>query len=90
MWREVNEGEPMAMDAHRNLAQLLAELEKDRCGISASEERRRAISAQLSDPSALDRMGAGDDPNAAEPVIRRLIEIHPADAWAQRSWRGLC
>jgi tetratricopeptide (TPR) repeat protein len=84
LWRQVLAVEPLALDAHRAAAQLLAETE----GRPAALEHLRQCCARLPHHFGLHRLfiewlreeGAA----ALEPVVRQALTIHPADAWARR------
>ncbi len=83
LWAEVIKIEPLAEDAHQIYALLLGE----------KEERAEAVK-HLTDACArfphhfgLTRMlyawHAEDGPAAREPILKRLIDIHPADIWVR-------
>ena len=84
LWQEILEAEPAAMDANRAAAQLLAETE-GRPAALAHLARACEISPHnyLLHQAAIDWL-RGEGPEAAEPAVRRLLEIHPADAWGHR------
>jgi tetratricopeptide (TPR) repeat protein len=84
LWRQVLEAEPLALDAHRSVTQLLAETESR----EASLDHLRKACVRFPHHYGLrqffvDWMRA-DGPSAAEPVIREHLRIHAADAWAHR------
>jgi len=90
-WEEILEEEPLAADAHRSLARLIADLEGREAAIAWLRgwcERHPThhplqqllidwLRAETAAPGSL-----GDSP--AEPVIRHLINLCPEDAWAHR------
>lgn len=84
LWRRVLELDPLAMDAHRAVASLLAET----AGIPAAVGHLAAASARFPHHYALYQVQVHwlqeESIDAAEPVLRRMVEIHPADGWAQR------
>jgi tetratricopeptide (TPR) repeat protein len=84
LWKQVVAAEPLAADAHRALAQLLAET----AGREAALDHLRAACARFPHHVVLHRVWEAwlrdDGPTATEPVIRRMVAIHPADAWTRR------
>jgi tetratricopeptide (TPR) repeat protein len=83
-WRTILESEPLAQDAHQNVAQLLAETE----GREAALEHLRQAAERFEHHYPLHQTWIGwlrgDDPARLEPVLRRLLEHRPADAWLVR------
>jgi tetratricopeptide (TPR) repeat protein len=83
-WRQVLEGEPLAIDAHRAVAQLIAETDSR----AATLEHLRRACERFPHHYALLQLWIEwlheDGAQAVEPIARRLVEIHPADAWARR------
>lgn len=84
LWRQVAEAEPTAPDANRAVAHRLAELE----GRPAALAFLRAACDRFPHNYPLHQLLADwlrdDGPQAEEPVVRHIIAIHPADAWARR------
>ena len=84
IWREIVELQPMAVDAHRAIASILSEIE----GQAAALAHVRAAAERFPHHQPLLSLWIEwlhEEPVAvSEPVIRRLIELNPADAWAQR------
>jgi cellulose synthase operon protein C len=84
LWREVLAVEPLAVDAHREVALLLAETD----GQSAAVEHLRAACARFPHHYGLHvawiEWLRAEGAAAQEPALRHLLEIHPADAWARR------
>ena len=84
IWREVVELQPMAVDAHRAIAGLLSEIE----GQAAALAHVQAAAERFPHHQPLLALWVEylhEEPvDVSEPVIRRLIELNPADAWAQR------
>jgi tetratricopeptide (TPR) repeat protein len=84
LWAEVVRVEPLAEDAHRALADRLADTQ----GREAAKAHLAATCERFPHNYALTRLYLDwlrdDGVAAGEPVVRRLIEIHPADAWARR------
>ncbi len=84
LWREVLEVEPLALDAHREVALLLAETE----GRAAGSDHLRRTCERFPYHYGLHQIWIEwlreDGPEAQESAVRHLVEIHPADAWARR------
>ncbi len=84
LWREVLELEPLSLEAHRAVTLLLAEVE----GLAAALRHLEQVCARFPHHFALHRLrvewAVGEGPRVAEPAIRRLVDIHPADAWTRR------
>jgi tetratricopeptide (TPR) repeat protein len=84
LWREVLDAEPAALDANRAAARLLAETE----GLPAALDHLRRACARSPhnyalNQSLVERLRAEGDPES-EPALRRLLDVHPADAWGRR------
>jgi tetratricopeptide (TPR) repeat protein len=84
LWRKVVDAEPLALDAHHRLSQLLAETHGPAAALQHLEQfgNRFPHSYPLLQ-LWIERLRDGL-PADAEPVIRRLTTIHPADAWSRR------
>jgi tetratricopeptide (TPR) repeat protein len=84
LWRQVLDLEPLALDAHHCTAQFLAETE----GREAALRHVQEACARFPHYSSLHQLWIdwlrADGAAAMEPVLRRLIEINPAGAWAYR------
>jgi tetratricopeptide (TPR) repeat protein len=84
LWAEVLTVEPLAEDAHRAYARLLADTQ----GRPAALRHLQEACQRFAHNFALNKLymewlrdeGAG----AVEPVLRHLVEIHPTDAWSRR------
>jgi len=75
--------EPLAMDAHRAVAELRSRLE----GRPRAIEDVAAASARVPTHLGLRRLlveWLRDDPAGAEAAVRALLERHPTDAWSHR------
>lgn len=83
-WAEVLKVEPLAGDAHRAYTQLLAETESRTAALRHLEQ----TCARFPYNFALNHLWLDwlrdDGPQAVEPVVRKLLEIHPVDAWSRR------
>ncbi|MFN0111155.1 MAG: tetratricopeptide repeat protein, partial [Blastocatellia bacterium] len=83
MWRQVAEAEPLALDANRHVAHLLAETESQEQAV----EFARAVVARFPHSLAIHQMLVDllrEEPEAAEQALRHVVEIEPANAWARR------
>ena len=84
LWRQVLEAEPGAIDANRAVARRLAETQ----GRAAALEHLAGACERFPHNYALHQAWIewlrADGPAAVEPAVRRLLVIHPADAWAGR------
>jgi tetratricopeptide (TPR) repeat protein len=91
LWQEVWQTEPLAADVHRNLARLIADLE----GREAAVTWLRAVCDRhptfhplqqlLIDWLRAEPSEGGEAPGVpAEPILRRLLDQSPDDAWARR------
>jgi tetratricopeptide (TPR) repeat protein len=84
LWARVLAMQPLAEDAHRAFALLLAETQ----GRDATLEHLRGVCARFPHHFRLTQLLMDwlqeDGPEAVEPIIRKLIDLHPNDAWARR------
>lgn len=83
LWRQVLEAEPLAVDANRNVVQLLAETG----GREQALEFLQGVTARFPHSLSLYQMRIDwlrDDVEAAEEALRHVVEIEPANAWARR------
>lgn len=84
LWRQILDVEPLSVDAHRAVCQLLAETES----VQSSRDHIRAACARFPHNYALHQLwidvSREEPPDVFEPLVRRLVEINPDDAWARR------
>ena len=84
LWREALELEPLSMDGHRAVTWLLAEIE----GRAAALQHLELACARFPHHFALHQLWINwlheEGARAVEPIVRRLLEINPADAWSHR------
>jgi tetratricopeptide (TPR) repeat protein len=84
LWARVLAAQPLAEDAHRSYALLLAET----VGRHATLEHLHSVCERFPHHLRLTHLLMDwlreDGPQAAEPVLRKLIDLHPSDAWARR------
>lgn len=75
--------EPLAEDAHRSYLQLLAEKEER----SAAVKHLETVCRQFPNHFGLTRLWYDwlleDGPVAREPIVKKLVEIHPTNWWAR-------
>lgn len=84
LWRDVLAVEPLALDAHRAVAQLLAESAGQEASVAHLRQACAAFPHNYALHQLLIEWLRQDGASATEPVVRHLVEIHPADAWARR------
>jgi tetratricopeptide (TPR) repeat protein len=84
LWRQVLDAEPLALDAHRHLSLLLAQTEGPAAALKHLESACNRFRYNYPLHQLWIEYLRDEGPEAAEPVIRRLMEIHPADPWARR------
>jgi cellulose synthase operon protein C len=84
IWREVLEREPLAMDAHQEVARHLASLEGETAALRHLEEACTRFPHHHGLGQARLRMLRASAAEAAESVARTLVEIHPEDTWSRR------
>lgn len=84
LWQGIVETQPLAMDANRSVARLLAETK----GNAAALEFLQQVCDRFPHSYALHQLWSqwlyDEDPTLAEQVLRHLIEINPVDAWTRR------
>ncbi len=88
-WRKVLELEPLAIDAHQAIIFRIEEVQ----GRAAAVEHLRQTIERFPHHLALRELEAQwlrpDDPAACEESLRKLIELHPNNAWAFRELAGM-
>ncbi len=84
LWRQVAEAEPLALDAHRALARLLAEIEGPPAALSHLEHICERFPHHFGLHQLWIEWLRDEDLPGWERATRRLVEINPADAWARR------
>jgi tetratricopeptide (TPR) repeat protein len=88
-WEELLREEPLAADVHRNLSRAIADLEGRSNAVAWVQQQCERFPYHYPLQQLLIDWLRGEQPEdggpaAAEPVIRRLIDICPDDAWAHR------
>ena len=85
-WEEVLKIEPLAEDAHRAYCLLLGERE----GREAAVKHLESVCKRFPHHFNLNRMLFDwvyeDGPAVREKALKKLIDIHPADAWTRREY----
>ncbi|MGE3803072.1 MAG: tetratricopeptide repeat protein [Gemmataceae bacterium] len=84
LWQQVLEAEPLAVDANRAVARLLAETDSRQAALDHLRRACERFPHNFNLHQGLIEWLREDGPQALEPVVRRIIGIHPADAWARR------
>jgi tetratricopeptide (TPR) repeat protein len=83
IWREIVTLEPLALDAHDNIAQYLAETESK----PAAQEYLREVTEKFPYHRELHKLRLGwlqEEPTEAEKVVRHLLELDRNDSWGHR------
>lgn len=88
LWRQIVAVEPLALDAHRYIALLLAETEGRAASIAHLREFAGRFEHNYEIQKLLIEWLREEGPAAVEPAVRKLMEIHSADAWARRELVG--
>ncbi len=87
-WLQVADAEPLATDAHQQVAQLLAETDSPQAAI----EYLRARIVRYPNSTRLRELlieQLRHDPSAAEAELQFLLKHDPANDWAQRQWASV-
>lgn len=83
LWAEVLKIEPLAEDAHRNYAQLLAEEERSSAALAHVADACRKFPHHFGLVRLWYEWTQFDGPQAREQVLKKLLGIQPADAWTR-------
>ncbi len=84
LWREILEAEPAALDANRTVTQLLAETESRAAALAHLSQACDRFPHNFALLQAWIYWLRDEGPAQSEMAIRRLLAIHPTDAWAHR------
>ena len=84
VWRQVLEREPLAMDGHQAVVELLTSLEGEKVALRHLEEACTRFPHHYGLSEARLRMLRVSAPDEAESVARKLIELHPEASWSRR------
>ncbi len=82
-WLQVVDAEPLALDANRHAAKLLAETEGPRAAIEYLRDRTNSFPHSTALRQLLVEWLAQDQA-AVEKELRQLLEIDPTNDWAER------
>lgn len=86
-WRAILERSPLAMDAHRAVANLLARTrESNEAAIEHLRQAGEAFPCHVPLAETLIGWLRDEGPGRAEPALRALLDRHESNAWA---WREL-
>lgn len=93
-WEELLKAEPLSVDAHRNLVRTIADLEGHAAAVAWLREWcERHPTFHPLQQLLIDRLRGEPQPDGvvgpdfpAEPIIRRLLDQCPEDAWAHREF----
>jgi tetratricopeptide (TPR) repeat protein len=83
-WRQVIENEPVATDAHAEIASLTASQQGRPAAIAHLRGAAESFPHHHGLHMAWYEWARGEDADAGESVLRRMIGINPKDAWARR------
>ncbi len=84
LWREVIEIEPLNLDAHGKIAQLLSESRSRDAALAHLRSACDTFQHHVGLHYLLYAWTDGDPATEREGVLRHIVEVDPADAWAQR------
>lgn len=83
-WRQVAESEPLATDAHTELARLIASQEGRRAAVEHLRLTAETFPHHHVLHSTWYTWARVEDGDSGEGVLRRLLALNPRDAWAHR------
>ena len=86
LWRQVLDLEPLAEDAHRNYVQTLAESESKAAAVAHIKAACKRFPHHIGLSRLWYDLLFDEGPEAREPILKRIIDVHPADAWARREY----
>ena len=99
LWQQVLQAEPLARDAHEQVAGLLAELHGNEVAVEHLRKTVEKFPANYA-LSVLQIEWLRETPESCEQAVRVLLQAHPTDAWAfrelaisltaQRRWDDAC
>lgn len=84
LWREVLVLQPLAIDAHRAVAQLLAETQDTAAVLAHFEAAVERFPYYYPLYEAWIEWVRSEPADVAERAVRRAVEFHPNDAWSRR------
>ena len=84
LWRKVLEWEPLAMDAHFQVASRLKDLEGLDAAIAHLDKFLERFPHHVDLHIMRTEWLRGDDPSRPEESVRQLLALHPDNSWARR------
>lgn len=84
LWRQAIDADPFNLAAQRAIAQLLAESEGRPAALAHLRQTCDRFPHHYALMQILIEWLREDGPDAVEPAVRRLVGIHPSDAWSRR------
>ena len=84
LWREALQMEPLSIAAHRSLVRVLAESEGREAALIYLQEFCGRFPHHYQMHQLWCEWARGAGPESGEEVTRKLVQAHPADAWARR------
>jgi len=90
LWREALTEEPLALDAQRAVTRLLAETQSRAAALAHLAEACARFDHHIGLHELWVEWARGDGHAAAEPVLRKLLALHPEHAWAHRELALVC
>lgn len=84
LWRQILEAEPLAVDAHRAVVQLLAETQSRAAALDHLHQTCERFPHHFALHQLHVEWMREEGSAACEPIVRKIIENHPTDAWARR------
>ena len=84
LWQQVLEAEPSAMDANRAVARLLAETESRAAALDHLARKCDLFPHNYALHQTRIEWMHAEGAQPTEVVVRKLLEIHSADAWSHR------
>jgi tetratricopeptide (TPR) repeat protein len=85
-WKTIVASDPLDVDAHREIATLLATLEGDAAALGHVESAARQFEHHYRLQLLWYQLARRRNPEAGERVLRHILAVKPDDAWA---WREL-
>jgi len=84
LWQRIVETQPLAIDANRSIARLLAETKGNAVALEFLQQACDRFPHSFALHQLWSQWLYDEDPTLAEQVLRHLIEINPVDAWTRR------
>src|SRR5690606_27370965 len=83
-WQRLVQDEPLNIEAQQRTAQLLADLQGPEAAIDHLEAAAQRFAHHSGLQELLYHRLQAHDPDRAERALRRVIELNPANVWAER------